>query len=118
MGSSLSYYTSEQSYYTTKQKETIILSIPSHVDKMNKIFTSPELNDNQKGKMIFTMFKELFNMDMPYMRGFDEAFIAGLASGYIAYLQTLDLEDKTIFNNSIVYLCKLLNIVDSSIIQV
>ena len=109
---------SSQSYYKTEQKEKILLSIPSYVDKMNKIFNSPELNNNEKGDKIFNIFKELFNMDMPFMRGFDEVFIAGLASGYIAYLQTLDPEDKNIFNNSIVYLSKLLNIVDSPMIQV
>ena len=106
------------SFYRTEQKEKILLSIPSYVDKMIKIFNSPDLNDNQKGQAIFTMFKELFNMDTPYMGGFKVSFIAGLASGYIAYLQTLDMEDKNIYNNSIVYLSKLLNIVDSPMIQV
>lgn len=44
---------SSQSYYKYEQKVKIILSIPSYVDKMNKIFNSPELNDNQKGDKIF-----------------------------------------------------------------
>lgn len=50
------------------------------------------------------------------MRGFNEPYIAGLASGYICYLQSL--EEDEMYDKSVEYITKLVNIVDSNMIQV
>ena len=108
-----------QPIYTQKQKEQIITSIPNYLDEIVSIKNDLTLDRVQKEQKIYNIFHKVFNTNISCLKKFNESFICGLATSYIAYL---DIEDKTdeayIKTKSLDYMNKLINVVDNNLIFV